>query len=155
VNRELSPARVRRVRDAALGAAILAATSVAILLPEASRMPGLALLAVGLVLGPGYTAPPLRLAWRGWGEFNGAFTHSIYMVLCGWVLQAGTPMAAFPWLVSVPIGLAIFVAHALTLLILLGRFSLQDGECRRIDALIGLSLGFVLWFCVYPLLRGL
>lgn len=218
VNRELSPSNVRQVRNAAFGTALILTLGMAFLLPAESLLSGLALIAVGLVLGPGYTAPPLRLAWRGWGEVNVAVTHSIYMLLCGWVFQAGAVFAPFPWLVSVPLGLAIFVSillagipdfdadsaagkqtlvvmigtraaaalallgvlasvfalirlaptamtlpmpgwlsiaaftiHLLLLVTLIGGFCMQEGACRRIDGLIALALGFVLWFCIYPL----
>lgn len=96
-------------------------------LPETSRIPALALLAIGLVLGPGYTAPPVRLAWRGWGEINVAITHSINIVLCGRVLQTGAPMAASPGLVSFPMGLAIFAS-----ILLAGLQHFE--EDRRVDA---------------------
>jgi 1,4-dihydroxy-2-naphthoate octaprenyltransferase len=51
--------------------------------------------------------PPLKLCWRGLGELDVAVTHSIGVMLCGWLLQGGDPRGAFPWLASLPLGLAI------------------------------------------------
>lgn len=218
VNGEINPVQVRKVRNAILCVAALLAMPVIFLVPPSVRWPAAVLLAVGFILGPGYTAPPLRLCWRGWGEINVAVTHSIYMVLCGWVLQSASPIAVFPWAVSLPMGLAIlssillagipdadadraagkqtmvvrvgpqtagylalalllaavaaafsvllaaaappsmvvsvlFGAHLILLFVLLGRFCLFEGDCRRIDAILAASLAAILWFSLYPLLN--
>jgi 1,4-dihydroxy-2-naphthoate polyprenyltransferase len=110
VNGELNPLRVRQIRNAVAGFSALLAVTLVLLLAPAVRLTAIILLALGFVLGLGYTAPPLRLCWRGWGEANVAITHSIYMVLCGWVLQAASASALFPWAVSLPMGLAIFTS---------------------------------------------
>lgn len=73
----------------------------------------LALLAI-LILGLGYTAPPLKLAWRGLGELNVGFTHSLGVILIGYLLQGGSWHDPFPWLVSLPLFLAVLPAIILS-----------------------------------------
>lgn len=65
------------------------------------------LFATMLLLGPGYTTPPLKLAWRGWGELDVALTHSTAAVLCGFIVQGADWRTPFPWLISLPMFLAI------------------------------------------------
>lgn len=65
------------------------------------------LFAAMLVLGPGYTTPPLKLAWRGLGELDVALTHSTAAILCGFIVQGASWTHPFPWLVSAPLFLAI------------------------------------------------
>jgi putative NADPH-quinone reductase/1,4-dihydroxy-2-naphthoate octaprenyltransferase len=62
------------------------------------------------VLALGYTVPPLKLSHRGLGEINVGLTHSIGVILCGYVFQGGAWHDAFPWLVSVPFFLAVLPA---------------------------------------------
>lgn len=71
------------------------------------------LAAIALLLGPGYTVPPLKLSYRGFGELVVAFTHSHFMVLCGWIFLGGSGWDAFPWLISLPMALAILAAITL------------------------------------------
>jgi 1,4-dihydroxy-2-naphthoate polyprenyltransferase len=72
--------------------------------------------AVLLVLGPlsllalGYTVPPLKLCHRGLGEVTVAATHSAGVILCGYVIQGGLVTHAFPWLLSLPLFLAVLAA---------------------------------------------
>lgn len=68
------------------------------------------LLAAMLVLGPGYTMPPLKLAWRGLGELDVALTHSPGAVLWGYLIQGAAWNDPFPWLVGIPMMLAILPA---------------------------------------------
>lgn len=60
-----------------------------------------------LLLALGYTVPPLKLSWRGLGELDVGLTHSLGVVLCGYLLQGGGWRDPFPWLVSLPMFLAI------------------------------------------------
>jgi 1,4-dihydroxy-2-naphthoate octaprenyltransferase len=69
---------------------------------------------VGMVLGVGYTAPPIRFCYRGLGELVVAFTHSAYVLLCGFFFQAGTLSAPEPWLISLPICFAVLPAITLS-----------------------------------------
>jgi putative NADPH-quinone reductase/4-hydroxybenzoate polyprenyltransferase len=68
------------------------------------------------VLAIGYTAPPLALCWRGLGEITVAVTNGLAPVLMGWVAQRGDPFAAEPWLLGLPIALAILPAITLATL---------------------------------------
>lgn len=67
----------------------------------------LLVLAVMTVLAMGYTAPPLKLCYRGLGELDVAVTHSIGVVLCGYVFLGGAWNDTQPWLLSLPLLLAI------------------------------------------------
>ena len=66
------------------------------------------------ILGLGYTVPPLKLAWRGWGELNVAITHSIGVILCGYIFLGGAWNSPFPWLISLPLLLAVMPAIILS-----------------------------------------
>ena len=55
----------------------------------------------------GYTVPPLRLSYRGLGEFNVAFTHSFVVIICGYIFQGGNINDATPWLLSTPLFFAV------------------------------------------------
>jgi len=111
VEGRLSLHDARRATTAALMAAVVAgAALIAVAPPGASPALIAASLAIGAMLGLGYTAPPLKLAYRSLGELNVAFTHSFFMVLCGWMFQGGGIAAVFPWAVSVPMFLAVMAA---------------------------------------------
>ncbi len=96
-------------------------------------------LLVMLVLGLGYTAPPLKLAWRGLGEINVGVTHSIGVVMIGYLLQGGQWSDAFPWLVSLPLFLAVLPA-----IILSGLPDLEaDREAGKLTLAVRLGRGRV------------
>ncbi len=79
------------------------------LLPETS-LPGLlSLIVAALTLGIGYTAPPLKLAYRTCGEPVVALTHSALVVLLGHVSQGGAAHTG-PWLLALPMFFAVLPA---------------------------------------------
>jgi 1,4-dihydroxy-2-naphthoate octaprenyltransferase len=69
---------------------------------------------VGLVLGPGYTMPPLKLCYRGLGEITVSIMFSPYLLLCGYTFQGGKWNDPLPWLIALPLSLAIFPAITLS-----------------------------------------
>ena len=77
---------------------------------QASSFSILLLILLGLFLGLGYTAPPLKFAYRGWGELTVAITHSPYVIVCGYVFQGGSWNDWLPWVLSIPLFLATFAA---------------------------------------------
>jgi putative NADPH-quinone reductase/1,4-dihydroxy-2-naphthoate octaprenyltransferase len=54
-----------------------------------------------------YTAPPLKLSHRGYGEIVVAFTHSAGAILAGYVVQGAPWTDALPWLLALPLGLSV------------------------------------------------
>jgi 1,4-dihydroxy-2-naphthoate octaprenyltransferase len=72
--------------------------------------PILLLILLGFFLGLGYTVPPLKFSYRGLGEVTVAFTHSPYVILCGYVFQGGAWDDPLPWLLSIPLFLAVLSA---------------------------------------------
>jgi 1,4-dihydroxy-2-naphthoate octaprenyltransferase len=62
----------------------------------------------------GYTAPPLKLSYRTLGELDVALTHSLGVLLIGYVLQRGAWHDPLPWLLSVPLGVAVLPAITLS-----------------------------------------
>ncbi|WP_119153821.1 NAD(P)H-dependent oxidoreductase [Caldimonas tepidiphila] len=87
------------------------------LLVEVSAAPAAPLLAsfaVLAVLALGYTVPPLKLSHRGLGELAVALTHSAGVMLPGWLLQGGDAASPLPWLLGVPLAVAVFPAIVLS-----------------------------------------
>ncbi|ELY36619.1 NAD(P)H-dependent oxidoreductase [Natronorubrum tibetense] len=64
--------------------------------------------AVLAVLSLGYTAPPLELSYRTLGEVTVAWTHSIGVLLIGFLVLGGSWREPEPWLLGVPFLLAVF-----------------------------------------------
>lgn len=110
VDGSLTRLQVRRAIVPALG--LLAALGYVLLstLAGENRIPVLMLLAAGVVLGLGYTAPPLKLCYRGMGELVVGLTHSSYMILAGYMFQSGKWTDSLPWLLSIPLFFAVFSA---------------------------------------------
>ena len=111
VDGTLRPAQLR------IGAALLLLAALLCAMPAlqhaASGAAPLVLLAAS-VAALGYTAPPLKLSWRGFGELDVALTHSLGVVLWGWVLQGGHWLDPLPWALSLPLGLSILPAIVLS-----------------------------------------
>jgi 1,4-dihydroxy-2-naphthoate polyprenyltransferase len=105
VDGKLSPREIAWGIAAALGLAAISGVGLAAAV-GANLAAALALVLL-TVLGLGYTAPPLRLSYRGFGELDVAITHSLCAVLCGFVFQGGAWVAVEPWLLSLPLGLAV------------------------------------------------
>jgi 1,4-dihydroxy-2-naphthoate octaprenyltransferase len=69
---------------------------------------------LGTVLGVGYTAPPIKFCYRTLGELVVAFTHSTYVLLCGFFFQGGALNSPEPWLMSLPLCFAVLPAIILS-----------------------------------------
>ncbi|MGO9139524.1 MAG: prenyltransferase [Syntrophales bacterium] len=176
------------------------------------------LLFSGLLFGLGYTIPPLKFSYRGVGEVVVAATHSLYVILCGFVFQGGIWKDPLPWLLSIPLFFAVLAGntlagipdrqadlavmkksmavmfgsrlsvlvaiwsvcmaflsaitlvrldvirisplywwilvfpHGLVLLYFLLRFLGSHDFDRRIDVIMALALGYIIWFGLLPLL---
>jgi 1,4-dihydroxy-2-naphthoate octaprenyltransferase len=112
VDGKLGFADLRRGSIAALIAFLLLLCALLALAP--ARLPlGLSLTLLA-VLAIGYTLPPLKLSHRALGEAVVAITHSIGVLLPGYLLQGGDWHAALPWLLSLPLGLAVLPAIILS-----------------------------------------
>lgn len=65
------------------------------------------LVGLGLVLGIGYSATPVRLSGRSLGELDVAFTHSVLVALLGFVSQGGSLWHPVPWTFAAVIGVSV------------------------------------------------
>lgn len=109
----LGPGSVRRVMA---GLALLLASALSVLawaLPGPARPEVLVVVALA-VLALGYTVPPLRLVYRGFGELDVALTHSFAVILCGALLQSGVWWDSRAWLLGVPLFFATLAAITLS-----------------------------------------
>jgi 1,4-dihydroxy-2-naphthoate octaprenyltransferase len=111
IDGKLSLGEVRHGIAAAL--VLAAASGVALMLAAGPDGAAVLALAVLTMLALGYTAPPAQLSYRGLGELDVAITHSLGAVLCGFVFQGNAWSAPEPWLLSVPLGLAVLPAITL------------------------------------------
>jgi 1,4-dihydroxy-2-naphthoate octaprenyltransferase len=89
----LTAGQVRRAGYATLGAAAVIFTA----LTFATGWPLAAVAASGMFLGWAYTAPPLRLAYRGLGEITMGVTHGPLAALAGYYVVAGRIDAPAWW----------------------------------------------------------
>jgi 1,4-dihydroxy-2-naphthoate octaprenyltransferase len=99
----------REVRHGIAAALVLAVLSVLWLLASTGAGAASVLLLLGAMtaLALGYTVPPLELSYRGLGELDVGLTHSLGAILAGFVFQGGSWAAADPWLLSLPLFLAV------------------------------------------------
>jgi putative NADPH-quinone reductase/1,4-dihydroxy-2-naphthoate octaprenyltransferase len=97
--------QVKRAIGAVAGLGLLCAGGV-LATTTAPWASGAILLAIA-VLAIGYTAPSLKLSYRGLGELDVGVTHATGAVLCGFVFQGGALADPAPWLLSLPLALAV------------------------------------------------
>ncbi len=109
----LSPREVRAGIAVAL-VAFLPASVLLLSMSPTSTPAMLSLLGVMTILAIGYTAHPLKFCYRGLGELDVAVTHSIGVILCGYVFLGGAWSDLRPWLLSVPLLLAIMPSITLS-----------------------------------------
>jgi len=127
-----------------------------VVVPTVSRGPTAALYALFAVLAVAYTVPPLKFSHRGLGELDVALTHSAGAIVAGYVAQGGIWTGSVPWLLSLPLSLAILPSILLagcpdrdadqaagkrTLVVMLGKraaIRLAMAACLAAPALAGL-----------------
>lgn len=68
----------------------------------------------GLLAGIGYSLSPLRIAYRGGGEFLAMVTYSAALVWSGYFVQAGPIHSLLPSILSLPISFAVFALITIT-----------------------------------------
>jgi 1,4-dihydroxy-2-naphthoate octaprenyltransferase len=68
----------------------------------------------GLLSGAGYSLPPLRISYRGGGEFLVMLTYSLPLVWAGYIVQTGPVPSILPWMLSAPIAFAVFSLITIT-----------------------------------------
>jgi 1,4-dihydroxy-2-naphthoate octaprenyltransferase len=66
-----------------------------------------AIAAAGLVISLGYTMPPLKLVYRGWGEVATAIGFGPVMLLGAYVVQSGGGLSIPALVASLPVGLLV------------------------------------------------
>ena len=79
---------------------------------------------LGIVLSIGYTAPPLKLVYRGWGELTTAIGFGPLMLLGAYVVQSGGAISVEAVAASIPI--AILVA----LILYVNEIPDREGDAR-------------------------
>jgi len=72
------------------------------------------LAALGVILGIGYTVPPLQFSYHGLGEIVVGITHSAYVILCGFVFQGGIWTETVVWALSIPLFFSTVAAITLS-----------------------------------------
>ena len=105
----------------------LVAAAIGVVLFVLRGSPALIAIAVaGLIAGLGYTAPPLKLVYRGFGEVAVALAFGPLLILGAYVVQTGGPLSWEPFVASIP--------HALLVALILYVNEIPD---RRGDARAG------------------
>lgn len=113
VEERLAPAEVKNAL--AIGLVLVAGLGLWLMMAcnPPSRIGVTLLLTGGILMGLGYTVPPVKFCHRGLGELVVGITHSPYVILCGYVFQAGSWTDPIPWLSSVPLFFAVLGAITL------------------------------------------
>jgi putative NADPH-quinone reductase/1,4-dihydroxy-2-naphthoate octaprenyltransferase len=113
VDRLLSFKQVRRGISISL---ILSVVVLGILLKNVEGSVRMTLLTCStlFILALGYTVPPLKLSYRGLGELTVGLTHSFAVIVCGYFFQGGMIGDNFPWLLALPLFLAVLPSITLS-----------------------------------------
>lgn len=94
-----------------IAVSILGATGVlaflAAMAPAVSTSTIVAIYTLFAMLALAYTVPPMKLSHRGFGEVDVAITHSAGAIMAGYVAQGSPWSDGVPWLLALPLGLAV------------------------------------------------
>jgi len=107
VDGRLDRAAMRKGIGVSLLGAAGALTLLVALAPPASTGSIVAIYSLLAMLALGYTVPPLKLSHRGFGEVDVALTHSAGVIVAGYVAQGSPWSDSVPWLLALPLGLAV------------------------------------------------
>ena len=106
VNKEISRRNMKRAVWLTGSLSVIALMLLLIYFPSDVLATALFCLAVS-VLALGYTVPPLKLSYRGFGELTVGITHSVAVIAAGYLFQGGAISNGFPWLLSLPLFFSI------------------------------------------------
>ncbi len=109
VEKKLSFKEMRTGIAAAL-TGVIAATALLMAISPASGMVVIITVSLAVFFSLGYTVPPVKFSYRGLGELDVAFTHSAGALLSGYLFQGGTWTDTLPWLLCIPLFLAVLPA---------------------------------------------
>ena len=88
----------------------LAAGAIGLVLLATHGSPALLVIGiVGLIVSLGYTAPPLKLVYRGLGELAVALGFGPLMLLGAYVVQTGGTLSWEPFVASIPVALLVML----------------------------------------------
>ena len=113
VNGELSP----RQYNKAIKIFTAIVICIAIWFAFTTRLPiyqPLIIIASGLFLGIAYTKAPFKLSFKTLGEITVCLSHSLAVLLCGFVLQNGNWAEPLPYIISLPLFLSIIPSITLS-----------------------------------------
>ena len=68
----------------------------------------------GILSATQYSLPPVKLSYRGGGEFLVLVTYSVALVWAGYFVQAGPAYSPLVWVLSAPVGFAVFSLITIT-----------------------------------------
>jgi len=108
VDKELTFNEIKKGAIFALALSFIVAVFLLWIIP--GSVPTAFLMIVLFIIALGYTIPPLKFSYRGLGELDVGFTHSFGVILCGFVFQGGSLTESFPWLLSIPLFIALIPA---------------------------------------------
>ena len=97
----------RQMATLAFAFYVAAAAVGLVLLAIRGSMPLLVIGVVGIVVGLGYTAPPLKLVYRGLGEIAVAVGFGPLMLLGAYVVQTRGALRIEPFIASLPVALLV------------------------------------------------
>ncbi|MGL6109664.1 MAG: NAD(P)H-dependent oxidoreductase [Rubrivivax sp.] len=107
VDGRLDRAAMRKGIALSIGGAAGAFAVLVAMAPAGSTASVAAIYVVFALLALAYTVPPPMLSHRGFGEVDVALTHSAGAIMAGYVAQGGHWADAAPWLLALPLGLAV------------------------------------------------
>ncbi len=107
VDGRLDRAAMRKGIGLSILAAVAALGGLLVAAPAASASAVATLYALFGALALVYTAPPLQLSHRGFGELDVALTHSAGAIMAGYVAQGGGWTDIAPWLLALPLGVSV------------------------------------------------
>lgn len=158
----LAPSSLKSGASVAIAGALLALAAAIAAAPAGSALAAGTVVVTFSALALGYTLPPLQLVYRGAGELTVAATHSTGPLLLGYALQGGSILEPAPWLLSIPVLLAILPSITIAGIpdyeadraVGKGTLAVRRGSCRAVSAALAATLAAALAAAVVSWLMG-